>query len=137
VLISPWFLNLVILPAADEDWSTLQPGAKEVIGFPSGDYEFIHNTREMVGGYKACSLFSPMADFTSQLQAVEVGRAIMAALFEAEHRDDTDRAADIRALRQAELDAVAAAEESAQEGSLGDAEQPTRRALITAGLSEA
>ena len=136
VLISPWFLNMIILPSADEDWSTLQPGAKEVIGFPSGDYEFIHNTREMVGGYKACSLFSPMADFTSQLQAVEVGRAIMAALFEAEHRDDTDRAADIRALRQAELDAVAAAEESAQEGSLGDAPLPTRRALITAGMAD-
>ena len=137
VLISPWFLNLIILPAADEDWSTLHPGAKEVISFPSGDYEFIHNTREMVGGYKACSLFSPMGDFTSQLQAVEVGRAIMSALFQPEHRDDTDRAAEIRAQRQTELDAVAAAEETAQEGGLGDAAQPTRRALITAGMSEA
>jgi hypothetical protein len=38
----------------------------------------------MVGGYKACSLFSPMSDFNSQVQAVDVARAVMAALFDPE-----------------------------------------------------
>lgn len=62
VLIAPWFMNLVLLPGEDADWPVLKPGEKEVISFPSGDYEFLHNSREMVGPYKACSLFSPMAD---------------------------------------------------------------------------
>lgn len=128
VLLSPWFLNLVMLPAAGEDWSALHPGAKETVSFPSGDYEFIHNTRDLVGGYKACSLFSPMADFSSQLQAVEVARAVMAALFAAEHREETDRAAEIRAARVAEVKPKESAPEVAAE--------PTRRALITAGLAE-
>lgn len=103
VLVSPWFMNLVQLPGEGEDWSGLTPGAKELIAFPSGDYEFIHNTRGMIGGYKACSLFSPMGDFQTQLQAQEVARAIMVALFDAGHRVETDRAADIRAEREAAL----------------------------------
>ncbi|MEM6482907.1 MAG: [NiFe]-hydrogenase assembly chaperone HybE, partial [Pseudomonadota bacterium] len=72
VLISPWFMNLVQLPGDDEDWSQLKAGEKEIQTFPSGEYEFMHNRREMTGGYKACSLFSPMGEFQSQMQAQEV-----------------------------------------------------------------
>ena len=124
VLISPWFMNLILLPADDEDWSALVPGAREVIAFPSGEYEFIHNARETVGGYKACSLFSPMADFSSQQQAVEVAGAVMAALFDEENRAETDRSADIRAARE---DALAAPEAATPA-------EPSRRQVISAGL---
>ncbi len=129
VLISPWFMNLVQLPAADEDWSALEPGAKELIAFPSGEYEFIHNTREMIGGYKACSLFSPMGEFKSQMQAQEVAAAVMVALFDAENQAETDRAADIKAAREAAL-----APPEPEPPALSDA--PSRRAVITAGLAE-
>jgi [NiFe] hydrogenase assembly HybE family chaperone len=124
VLISPWFMNLIQLPAPGEDWSDLHPGTKEVVSFPSGDYEFIHNVREMTGGYKACSLFSPMGDFRTQAQAVEVAHAVMAALFDTANRADTDRAADIRARREAELEPPVQI----------DAE-PTRRSLISGGMA--
>jgi [NiFe] hydrogenase assembly HybE family chaperone len=130
VLLSPWFMNLVQLPAEGEDWSALVPGAKEVISFASGEYEFIHNVREMVGGYKACSLFSPMGEFRSQAQAVDVARAVMVALFQDEHRAETDRAADIRAAREAE---IAALEVSEVPEVLPEA--PTRRQVISAGLA--
>ncbi|MCC5992965.1 MAG: [NiFe]-hydrogenase assembly chaperone HybE [Rhodobacteraceae bacterium] len=82
VLIAPWFMNLVLLAGPDDNWTALEPGRKQMIGFPSGQYEFIHNAREQVGGYKACSLFSPMNDFNSQMQAVDVARAIMLGLFD-------------------------------------------------------
>jgi [NiFe] hydrogenase assembly HybE family chaperone len=130
VLLSPWFMNLVQLPAEGEDWSALVPGAKEVISFASGEYEFIHNVREMVGGYKACSLFSPMGEFRTQAQAVDVARAVMVALFQDEHRAETDRAADIRAAREAE---IAALEVSEVPEVLPEA--PTRRQVISAGLA--
>lgn len=130
VLISPWFMNLIQLPAEDEDWSGLQPGAKELIAFPSGEYEFIHNSRDMIGGYKACSLFSPMGDFSTQMQAQEVARAVMVALFDEGNRAETDRAADIRAEREAALAPVA------QDETPILAEAPTRRAVISGGLAE-
>jgi [NiFe] hydrogenase assembly HybE family chaperone len=130
VLVAPWFMNLIQLPAEGEDWSDLRAGDKELMSFPSGDYEFIHNTREQTGGYKACSLFSPMHDFSSHAQAVEVAEAVMVALFDDANRAGTDRAADIRAARETELATAAAAREAA--APLDPA--PTRRALITAGL---
>ena len=130
VLVAPWFMNLVMLPAEDEDWTTLEAGAKEEITFPSGAYEFIHNLRPMVGGYKACSLFSPMNDFSSQLQAVEVARAVMVALFDAGNRAETDRAAEIRTAREAEP-----APPPPPPGPAIAAE-PSRRAVLTAGLAD-
>jgi len=123
VLLSPWFMNLILLPAEGEDWSALTPGEKEVLSFPSGQYEFTHNTREMVGGYKACSLFSMMGEFRSQAQAVDVARAVMGALYDPENMADTDRAADIRAAREAEL---------APPPELDP--EPSRRAVLTGGL---
>ncbi len=131
VLLSPWFMNLVLLPGEDEDWSALSPGAKEIVAFPSGNYEFIHMTRDIVGGYKACSLFSMMGDFQTQMQAVEVAQAVMQELFNADNQAETDRAADIRAAREA---ALAPKEPQEAEPVLDAA--PTRRALITAGMAD-
>ena len=136
VLISPWFMNLILLPMDGEDWSDLRPGAKEHIVFPSGEYEFIHNTREMVGGYKACSLFSPMAEFRSQQQAVEVAEAVMSALFDEENRAETDRSADIRAAREAEIAAVEEADQASGKTKTDTiSEAPSRRQVISGGLA--
>jgi [NiFe] hydrogenase assembly HybE family chaperone len=126
VLIAPWFMNLVLLPGPDR--VTMKIGAKEALTFPSGVYEFMHASREMVGPYLACALFSPMGDFTSQLQAVDVARAAMVELFKAGNRAETDRAADIRAAREAELAPPLAGP--------GLDPEPSRRKLITGGLSE-
>ncbi len=139
VLVSPWFMNLILLPGEGEDWSGLTSGAKEILSFPSGDYEFIHNTREMVGGYKACSLFSPMGEFRTQAQAVDVAQAVMLALFDEENRAETDRAADIRAAREADLVQTAAEDDAASAAqstieTLSGA--PSRRSVISVGLAE-
>ncbi|PWJ21846.1 [NiFe]-hydrogenase assembly chaperone HybE [Jannaschia seohaensis] len=125
VLVSQWFMNLILLPDGD-DWSDLIAGEKEVIDFPSGAYEFIQNTREQIGGYKACSLFSPMGQFKDQASAVEVAEAVMRALFDPAHRAGTDRATDIRAAREAELAPPPEAPAA-----------PTRRAVVTGALSQA
>ncbi|NNF71323.1 MAG: [NiFe]-hydrogenase assembly chaperone HybE [Rhodobacteraceae bacterium] len=90
VLVSPWFMNLILLPGAEDDWSDLIPGEKEFVPFPSGEYEFLHNTRDLTGGYKACSLFSPMGDFNTQAQAVAVADAVMLALFDEANRAETE-----------------------------------------------
>jgi [NiFe] hydrogenase assembly HybE family chaperone len=121
VLVAPWFMNLVVLPP--DGRPVLAAKEKEVILFPSGEYEFIHNAREQTGPYLACSLFSPMGDFTSQLQAVEVARAVMVELFKADNRAETDRAAEIRAMREAELAPPPALDPA-----------PSRRSLLTGGM---
>jgi len=129
-LVAPWFLNLIFLPP--EGYPLKEATAKEVIRFPSGEYEFLHNARDQTGPYLACSLFSPMGDFTSQLQAVEVARAAMVELFKAGNRAETDRAAEIRAIRTAEL-TPPETEPAPETASHSD---PSRRTLITGGLGQ-
>lgn len=146
MLVTPWFMNLVLVPGPDEDWSALVPGAKEIIAFPSGAYEFVGANRPETGPYKACSLFSPMFDFTSMLQATETARAALAALFDPANREEGDRSDEIRRVRQEAVDAEAARaagmEVRDEEASPAEAAKapaaPTRRALIFgAGLASA
>ncbi len=143
VLVTPWFMNIVVAPGPDEDWSALVPGAKEIIAFPSGDYEFVGANRPETGPYKACSLFSPMFDFTSMLQATETARAALAALFDPAIREEGDRSDDIRRARQEALDAQEAGTEvGAQPEAVREepsaAAAPSRRALIFgSGLASA
>ncbi len=62
----------------------------------------------------------------------------MVALFQEEHRAETDRSADIRAAREEEIAAVEAAEaeaQAAEEDKVDIPEAPTRRQVISAGMA--
>ncbi|MBL8572232.1 MAG: [NiFe]-hydrogenase assembly chaperone HybE [Hyphomicrobiaceae bacterium] len=135
VMLTPWFMNLVLVPL-DPPASAPEVGSKDVVEFPSGRYEFIWADRLETGPYRACSLFSPVFDFNSQLSAIEVAQAVLVALFEGEHRDEGTRAAEIRSTRAAELAAAPRAETDADEDRPAIAIEtvPTRRALLTGNL---
>ena len=141
VLISPWFMYLVLIPQDKSRWLDLKSGAKDVLHFPSGSYEFIHAVRDKTGGYKACSLFSPMDDFPSQMQAVEVAKAVMSALFNEENREETDRSEDIRAEREKALAEIPSTtgEETGPQGAAKAQATPelSRRDLLGLSRSEA
>ncbi|MEP9354194.1 [NiFe]-hydrogenase assembly chaperone HybE [Xanthobacter sp. KR7-65] len=137
VLVTPWFMNIVLLPNAADDWSTLKTGDRELIDFPSGAYEFLAANRPETGPYKACSLFSPMFDFSSMLQAVETAEAVIPGLLDPANREDGTRSGEIRRRAEAE-DAARAAAEAAADEAAGNAPRPratapaemSRRALI-------
>lgn len=82
VLVTPWFMNLLLLPGGGEDWSPAAPGTVQHVRMPSGTYEFLQARRPVLGEYKLCTLFSPMDEFSSQGQAVAVAETVMRALFE-------------------------------------------------------
>lgn len=125
VLVTPWFMNIVLLPNATDDWSQLRTGEKELIDFPSGTYEFLAANRPETGPYKACSLFSPMFDFSSMLQAVETAEAVMPGLLDAGNREDGTRSGEIRRRAEAEEAARVAAETAA---AAPETEAPRREA---------
>jgi len=87
VLITPWFLNLMLLPAEGDDWSGLRVGEKVEHVFPSGRYEFIVGEEAGLGRYQMCSLFSPVFEFADQEAAVATARAALAAIMDEENRD--------------------------------------------------
>ena len=86
VLITPWFMNLVQAPLPEDvSGPTRVSGEKVLLSFPSGDYEFTAVNRDQAGNlppYLACSLFSPMFDFTTMLQAIETAQAALVGLMD-------------------------------------------------------
>jgi len=85
VLITPWFMSLVLLPGEGETWADLSVGAKVEQLFPSGAYEFILGEEPGTGRYLMCSLFSPMFEFADQPAAVATAQAVMQGLMQTEN----------------------------------------------------
>lgn len=120
ILVTPWFMNLVVLPGPGDDLHGYQPGHKRCFGFPSGDYEFLFNVRAPVGPYLACALFSDMGEFASQLHATDVARAAISGLFDPANRAQTDRYAEIQSLRASDVKAIDSSIEDALDRGVDD-----------------
>jgi len=86
VLVTPWFINLIVLPAGEaggEAWSCAAAGTKLTRQFPAGAFEFICASEDGIGPYQMCSLFSPVLEFESQKAALATAEASLSALFDA------------------------------------------------------
>jgi [NiFe] hydrogenase assembly HybE family chaperone len=96
ILVTPWFMNVMLLPAAVDDGAatgTASPGAvggKELVAFPAGRFEMIRGYEADIGSYRMCSLFSPMLEFADHDSAVVAATAALAALTEADAVADSD-----------------------------------------------
>ncbi|MDQ6970951.1 MAG: [NiFe]-hydrogenase assembly chaperone HybE [Mariprofundus sp.] len=87
VLITPWFMNLMLLPGEDDDWSTFQIGSKHLFSFAAGSFEFIVGEEPELGHYMSCSMFSPMFEFESHEAAVITAEAIVPGLFNEQNKE--------------------------------------------------
>ncbi len=97
VLVTPWFMNLMLLPANDETTkrlAALRVGSKETHGFPSGLYEFIVGMETGVGHFLSCSLFSPMFDFKDQAAANETAISVLQELLNVNNQECLDESDD-------------------------------------------
>lgn len=79
VLITPWFMNLILLPG-ESPLPQLAEGASHSWLFPCGSIRFVAGFEDGVGAYQACSLFSPMGVFPDQAEARAAAKAALEAL---------------------------------------------------------
>jgi [NiFe] hydrogenase assembly HybE family chaperone len=77
VLITPWLMNLVLLPGEGDDWTFAELGDKHPQDFPSGTCKFMTNEIDGLGRCQTRSLFSPMREFTSQAHARAAAEAFL------------------------------------------------------------
>lgn len=78
VLLTPWFMNLVRLPAADA--AVLGVGETTVRELGPRRFDFVGAFEPGVGAYEASSLFSPMFEFADQAAAVATAHEVLARL---------------------------------------------------------
>ncbi len=90
VLVTPWFMNLMLLPQTPGQWHDLPELGKTHHTFPSGQYSFITGQEEGVGKYQMCSLFSPMFEFADQTATLETAAIVLQELHNEAHVETPD-----------------------------------------------
>lgn len=90
IMITPWFMNIMLLPGEAENWDDMRETSSTTHTFPSGRYEFLVGYEDDIGKYQMCSLFSPMFEFADHNAAIETAQAAILALMDAENIDAGD-----------------------------------------------
>lgn len=87
VLITPWFMNLMLISCEGNRWQELPVGSVQTHEFPSGNYQFIVGHEEGIGFYQSCSLFSPMFEFKDHEDAQLVAQETLQLIMDTEIRE--------------------------------------------------
>lgn len=74
ILVTPWFMNLVVLPQAPEPIDPTQYGEASTLVLPGGETRILYNGDPEIGAFRAASLHSPMDIFKSHAQAMAEAR---------------------------------------------------------------
>ncbi|MGE5503578.1 MAG: [NiFe]-hydrogenase assembly chaperone HybE [Actinomycetota bacterium] len=92
VLVTPWFMNFIMLPPAPEALAGSQPGTRRKVVLPRGEETFTVGEVEDVGPYLAVSIHSPMGQFPDHTGAATAAWAAVEGFFRP--KDDQQQAAD-------------------------------------------
>ena len=91
VLITPWFMNLILLPEAGAG-TAIDQGHKINAQFASGDIEFTAARDEELGLFFSAVLFSSVSAIPDQEKARDLADEVMARLFKREQKTFRRRA---------------------------------------------
>ena len=91
VLVTPWFMNLMLLPGSAQ-WSELPQGSVAAVEFPGSNIEFNVSHDEDVGTLLSAALFSSVADFPDQETATAVASEVLRQLLQPDPERAEDRA---------------------------------------------
>ena len=86
-LITPWFINLVLLPGSDR-WQDRLQGSTCKIELPGGKVDFTVSHGEELGTTLSAALFGTVTEFPDQAVAREVAAETLRLLFSTEQADD-------------------------------------------------
>lgn len=103
VLVTPWFMNLMLVPADPDASPGVKAGSTSLHAFPAGEFEFIAGYEEGFGHFAMCSLFSPMFEFADHAAAAETAAAVMEGIMTADEEQADTTAAPARPMSRREL----------------------------------
>jgi [NiFe] hydrogenase assembly HybE family chaperone len=83
IVVTPWFMNIVLAPLHGSQPVKNAPGATQSIILPCGKVDFLVAELESFDRLLMCSLFSPMQEFADQEAALATAAAALAALLDA------------------------------------------------------
>jgi [NiFe] hydrogenase assembly HybE family chaperone len=81
ILVTPWFMNLILLPTSPETFAGIEPGTRRKIDLPKGEETFVVNQVDGIGSYAALSIHSPMGHFPEHNAATTAAWAVVESYF--------------------------------------------------------
>ena len=85
VVITPWFVNVFLLPGGGQLWQDLPSGEQRGVIFPVGQLDFIADNsldpEAPITAYQYCPLIHPVQHLADQVTAREAAEAALLALF--------------------------------------------------------
>ncbi len=110
VMLTPWFMNLLLLPLVAGEEEEKEPGAELKCGathrqvLPGGTFEFIIGHEDGLGPVLSCSLFSPVFEFADQEAFVQTAQVVRERVRVPAENSEQDRdAMDEEALADAQM----------------------------------
>jgi len=80
VLITPWCMNLVLLPGMDDDWSGVATGKSVKVCFPAGDYHFTLSVPDGIDAHLSLPLFTTVQAIPDQATACAIAAEVLQRL---------------------------------------------------------
>jgi [NiFe] hydrogenase assembly HybE family chaperone len=90
VIITPWMMSLLLLPARNEEWKDLKLGDKILHRLPANEFRFMVNEIDDIGLCQTHALYSPMHEFLNQDHAVAAAETFMQTLMVEVEQPDSD-----------------------------------------------
>ena len=85
MVITPWFINVFLLPGGGKLWQDLPSGEQRGVVFPVGELDFIAdnnpNPQAPITAFQYCPLIHPVQHLPDQITARQAADAALAALF--------------------------------------------------------
>jgi [NiFe] hydrogenase assembly HybE family chaperone len=100
VLITPWFMNLVLVPAQAAYMDMLRIGRKRKVSLPAGERELMQGGDERIGAYESLSLHFPMFAFETQAAARREAETRLAELMRSPAEPPPGASGRLRVQRQ-------------------------------------
>jgi [NiFe] hydrogenase assembly HybE family chaperone len=82
VLVTSWHMSLLLVPGQEAGWASVGDNQRRFVKFPAGDFAFLGSEEPEIGEFQSCALFSVMAQFANQSEAVLTARAALMALLD-------------------------------------------------------
>lgn len=84
VVITPWFLNLLLLSGGGPLWGDIPAGERRYLNLPCGTLQFIADDDPEIGPYQYCPLIAPVSSIpdhaTARQAALDAMRSVLSSL---------------------------------------------------------
>lgn len=83
IVVTPWFLNLVLMAGGGTCWQDIPAGERRHVALPCGTLQFLADDDPDIGPYQYCPLIAPVTDLPDMRSACDAAAEALRAVLTA------------------------------------------------------